>query len=52
MANNKLLVNERQADLGNFMVGRLLPFRKKRQVGPFTFIDYMAQGQRGNGSPI
>lgn len=41
MANNKLLVDERQADLGNFMVGRLLPFRKKRQVGPFTFIDHM-----------
>lgn len=40
--NNKLLVDERQADLGNFMVGRLLPFRKKRQVGPFTFIDHMA----------
>lgn len=39
--NNKLLVDERQADLGNFMVGRLLPFRKKRQVGPFTFIDHM-----------
>lgn len=41
MANNRLLVEERQADLGNFMVGRLLPFRKKRQVGPFTFIDHM-----------
>ncbi|MCV9388874.1 pirin family protein [Reichenbachiella ulvae] len=41
MANNKLLVNERQADIGNFMVGRLLPFREKRQVGPFTFIDHM-----------
>lgn len=39
--NNKLLVNERQSDIGNFMVGRLLPFRKKRQVGPFTFIDHM-----------
>jgi redox-sensitive bicupin YhaK (pirin superfamily) len=41
MANNKLLINERQADLGQFMVGRLLPFRGKRQVGPFTFIDHM-----------
>ncbi len=39
MANNKLLVDERQADIGGFMVGRLLPFRKKRQVGPFTFIE-------------
>ena len=49
MANNKLLVNERQTDLGNFMVGRLLPFRKKRQVGPFTFIDHMGPAKLGNG---
>jgi redox-sensitive bicupin YhaK (pirin superfamily) len=41
MSTNKLLVDERQADIGNFLVGRLLPFRKKRQVGPFTFIDHM-----------
>jgi redox-sensitive bicupin YhaK (pirin superfamily) len=49
MANNELLVNERQSDLGNFMVGRLLPFRKKRQVGPFTFIDHMGPAKFGNG---
>ena len=47
--NNKLLVDERQADLGNFMVGRLLPFRKKRQVGPFTFIDHMGPTKLGPG---
>lgn len=52
MANNKLLVNERQADLGNFMVGRLLPFRKKRQVGPFTFIDHMGPAQLGDGKYV
>lgn len=52
MANNKLLINERQADLGNFMVGRLLPFRKKRQVGPFTFIDHMGPAKLGNGSYV
>lgn len=45
--NNKLLVDERQADLGQFMVGRLLPFRKKRQVGPFTFIDHMGPATLG-----
>lgn len=27
--------------MGNFMVGRLLPFREKRMVGPFAFIDHM-----------
>lgn len=52
MANNRLLVNERKADLGNFMVGRLLPFRKKRQVGPFTFIDHMGPSKIGNGKYV
>lgn len=42
MANNdKLIIEERSRRIGNFMVGRLLPFRKKRQVGPFTFVDHM-----------
>ncbi|WP_367390753.1 pirin family protein [Lewinella sp. LCG006] len=41
MTNNKMLVEERSRDIGNFLVGRLLPFRRKRQVGPFTFIDHM-----------
>ena len=52
MANNKLIVDERQTDLGNFMVGRLLPFRKKRQVGPFTFIDHMGPAELGNGNYV
>lgn len=52
MANNKLLINERQADLGNFMVGRLLPFRAKRQVGPFTFIDHMGPATLGKGKYV
>ncbi len=52
MANNRLLVDERQRDLGNFMVGRLLPFRKKRQVGPFTFIDHMGPATLGKGKYI
>lgn len=52
MANNKLIVDERQTDLGNFMVGRLLPFRRKRQVGPFTFIDHMGPAKLGNGNYV
>ncbi len=52
MANNKLLINERQTEIGNFMVGRLLPFRKKRQVGPFTFIDHMGPANIGNGAYV
>lgn len=52
MSNNKLLVDERQSDIGNFLVGRLLPFRKKRQVGPFTFIDHMGPAEMQPGSPM
>lgn len=52
MANNKLLVDERQADIGQFLVGRLLPVRQKRQVGPFTFIDHMGPARLGDGKYI
>lgn len=41
MSNISLIIEERPADIGNFMVGRLLPFRGKRMVGPFIFIDHM-----------
>ena len=47
MGNNRMLVAERSRDIGNFMVGRLLPFRRKRQVGPFTFIDHMGPSTIG-----
>lgn len=41
MSNIQLIIEERAASIGNFMVGRLLPFRQKRMVGPFIFIDHM-----------
>lgn len=41
MSNIKLIIEERPNIVGNFMVGRLLPFREKRMVGPFAFIDHM-----------
>jgi redox-sensitive bicupin YhaK (pirin superfamily) len=41
MSNIKLIIEERPNNIGNFMVGRLLPFREKRMVGPFAFIDHM-----------
>ncbi len=41
MSNISLIIEEREADIGNFLVGRLLPFRKKRHIGPFVFIDRM-----------
>lgn len=41
MSNIKLIIEERPSNIGNFMVGRLLPFREKRMIGPFAFIDHM-----------
>lgn len=41
MSNIQHIIEERPSDIGNFMVGRLLPFREKRMVGPFSFIDHM-----------
>lgn len=41
MSNIDLIVEERASEVGNFLVGRLLPFRQKRAVGPFVFIDHM-----------
>ena len=41
MSNIKLIIAERAASIGKFMVGRLLPFRQKRMVGPFIYIDHM-----------
>lgn len=47
--NNELIIDERQRELGDFIVGRLLPFRKKRAVGPFIFIDHMGPDEIGPG---
>ncbi|MCB0481462.1 MAG: pirin family protein [Flavobacteriales bacterium] len=41
MSNIHLIIEERSASIGKFMVGRLLPFRQKRMVGPFIYIDHM-----------
>jgi len=41
MSNVGLIIEEKAANIGNFLVGRLLPFKQKRHVGPFVFIDHM-----------
>lgn len=41
MSNIQLIIEERAADIGKFLVGRLLPFRQKRMIGPFIYIDHM-----------
>lgn len=52
MSNTKLIIKERAADIGNFLVGRLLPFRQKRAVGPFTFIDHMGPVSLGENDNL
>ncbi|MGB3590642.1 MAG: pirin family protein [Nonlabens sp.] len=47
MSNTGLIIEERSRDIGDFLVGRLIPFRKKRMVGPFIFIDHMGPTQLG-----
>lgn len=49
MSNEQLIIEERARDIGDFLVGRLLPFRKKRMVGPFIFIDHMGPSEIGPG---
>jgi len=45
MSTIETIIPERAANIGNFMVGRLLPFKEKRMVGPFSFIDHMGPAE-------
>jgi redox-sensitive bicupin YhaK (pirin superfamily) len=35
------VIEQRRRDLGGFEVGRVLPYAKRRMVGPFIFFDHM-----------
>jgi len=37
----ELVITQRRRSLGGFEVGRVLPFAKRRMVGPFIFFDHM-----------
>lgn len=47
MSTISMIIEERAARLGKFLVGRLLPFREKRMVGPFVFVDHMGPAELG-----
>src|SRR5690606_34324040 len=51
-SNVGMIIEERPAHIGNFLVGRLLPFRGKRTVGPFIFIDHMGPEDMGAGENL
>src|SRR5690606_33124906 len=37
----EMVIQQRRRSLGGFDVGRVLPFAKRRTVGPFVFFDHM-----------
>jgi redox-sensitive bicupin YhaK (pirin superfamily) len=45
------VIETRRRDLGGFEVGRLLPFAKRRMVGPFIFFDRMGPADFPPGIP-
>ena len=47
----ELVIDQRRRDLGGFEVGRVLPYAKRRTVGPFVFFDHMGPVQMPAGTP-
>ena len=47
----ELVISQRRRDLGGFEVGRVLPFAKRRMVGPFVFFDHMGPVNFAAGLP-
>jgi redox-sensitive bicupin YhaK (pirin superfamily) len=46
----EMLIDARKKDLGGFEVGRVLPFAKRRMVGPFIFLDHMGPADFAPGA--
>ncbi len=47
-----IIIEPRTRDLGGFTVGRVLPYAKRRQVGPFIFFDEMGPAEFKPGTGI
>ncbi len=46
-----IVITQRRRSLGGFEVGRVLPFAKRRMVGPFVFFDHMGPVDFAPGIP-
>ena len=46
-----LIINQHRKDLGGFEVGRVLPYPRRRAVGPFVFFDHMGPVDLAPGLP-
>ena len=47
----ELVIPQRKRDLGSFEVGRVLPYGKRRMVGPYIFFDRMGPKDLAPGLP-
>lgn len=45
----ELVIDQRRKDLGGFEVGRVLPYARRRMVGPFVFFDHMGPAEFAPG---
>ncbi|KPP83262.1 MAG: Pirin-related protein [Oceanicaulis sp. HLUCCA04] len=52
MSKPDIIIDGRKKDLGGFQVARVLPFAKKRMVGPFVFFDEMGPATFAPGDGI
>lgn len=52
MSNAGLIIPQRSRDIGDFLVGRFIPFSQKRMVGPFSFIDHMGPSRITSEKPF
>ncbi len=48
----ELVIKPRTRDLGGFQVARVLPYAKRRTIGPFIFFDHMGPNTFGVGEGI
>jgi redox-sensitive bicupin YhaK (pirin superfamily) len=48
----ELVIPSTRRDLGGFEVGRVLPFAKRRMVGPFVFLDHVGPARFASGQGI
>ncbi|MFN4287927.1 MAG: pirin family protein [Brevundimonas sp.] len=46
----EMVIDARKKDLGGFEVGRVLPFARRRMVGPFIFLDQMGPAEFAPGA--
>jgi redox-sensitive bicupin YhaK (pirin superfamily) len=52
MSAVELIISGKKKDLGDgFTVARVLPYAKRRRVGPFVFFDEMGPAQFPNREP-